>query len=114
MLPELEEHIEGEKRDKRHKNLIEIRRGMLHIQLIGEQMKGAQELRDDTAQKMKTIELTEEERQKRKELRYEIWEAKVEKSKSLTETMAGMGWGKGKLKRKKKKERGKKKKKQKR
>ena len=86
MLQELEEHIEGEKRNKRHKNLIEMRRGMLHSQLINEQMKGAQELREDTAQKMKTIELTEEEREQRKELRYEIWEAKVEKKKKITET----------------------------
>ena len=35
---------------------------MLHSQLIGEQMKGAQEFRADTMQKMKTIELTEEEK----------------------------------------------------
>ena len=38
---------------------------MLHSQLIGEQMKGAHELREDTAQKMKNIELTEGEIQKR-------------------------------------------------
>ena len=98
MLQELEEHIEGEKRNKRHKNLIEMRRGMLHSQLINEQMKGAQELREDTAQKMKTIELTEEERQQRKELRYEIWETKVGKTRRITETIEEMGWGKRKLK----------------
>ena len=40
---------------------------MIHSQLIGEQMKGTQELREDTAQKMKTIEFTDEEIQKRKE-----------------------------------------------
>ena len=40
-------------------NNQEKRGGMLHSQLIGEQMKGAQELREDTAQKMKTIELRE-------------------------------------------------------
>ena len=57
--------------------MSEIRGGMLHSQLIGEQMKGAQELKADTAQKMKPIELTEEERQEREELRYEIWEAKI-------------------------------------
>ena len=51
MLQESEEHIEGEKRNKGHKNPIEIGRGMLHNQLIGEQMKGAHELREDTAQK---------------------------------------------------------------
>ena len=44
---------------------------MLHGQLIGKQMKGAQELEADTAQKMKTIELTEEERQRKKQdMRY--------------------------------------------
>ena len=64
---------------------------MLHSQLIGEQMKGVQELRADTAQKMKTIELTEEERQKREELRYEMREAKVGKNKRITETMEEMG-----------------------
>ena len=59
--------------------------GMLHSQLIGEQMKGAQELGEDTAQKMTTIKLTEEERQQRKERRYEIWEAEVEKRKRITD-----------------------------
>ena len=49
-------------------------------------MKGAQELREDTAQKMKTIALTEEESPQRKELRYEIWEAKVEQRKRITHT----------------------------
>ena len=68
-------------RNKQNKSPIEIRRGMLHSQLIDEQMKGAHELREDTAQKMKTIELTEEEIQERKELRCEIWEAKVERNK---------------------------------
>jgi hypothetical protein len=51
MLQELEGHIEGKKEDKGDKNTTEIRRGMLHSQLIGEQMKGAQELRADTMQK---------------------------------------------------------------
>ena len=58
MLQELERHIEGKKEDKGNKSTTEIRRGMLHSQLIGVQMKGAQELRADTMQKMKTIELT--------------------------------------------------------
>ena len=44
---------------------------MLHSQLIGKQMKGAQELKADTAQKMKTIERAEEERQRKKaDMRY--------------------------------------------
>ena len=98
MLQELEAHIEGEKRSKGGKNVSEIRRGMLHSQLIGEQMKGAQEFKADTAQKMKTIELTEEERQEREELRYEIWEAKIGRNKRATETIEEMGWGKKKLK----------------
>ena len=67
---------------------------MLHSQLIGEQMKGAQEFKADTAQKMKTTELTEEERQEREELRYEIWEARIGKNKRATETMEEMGWKK--------------------
>ena len=45
---------------------MEIRRGMLHSQLIGEQMRGVHKLREDTAQKMKTIELTKEEYKKEK------------------------------------------------
>ena len=77
--------------------MSEIRGGMLHSQLIGEQMKGAQELKADTAQKMKPIELTEEERQEREELRYEIWEAKIGRHKRATGTMEEMGWGKKKL-----------------
>ena len=71
---------------------------MLHSQLIGEQMKGAQELKADTAHKMKTIELTEEERQEREEVRYEIWETKTRKQKGAMETIEEMGWGKKKLK----------------
>jgi hypothetical protein len=51
MLQELERHVEGKRRSKGNKNIVEIRRGMLHSQLIGEQMKGAQELRADTMQK---------------------------------------------------------------
>ena len=75
MPQELEKHmhIEGKKRSKGNKNISEIRRGMPHSQLIGEQMRGAQELKADTAHKMKTIELTEEERQEREEARYEIY-----------------------------------------
>ena len=72
MLQELEEHIEGKKRSKGGRNIAEIRRGMLHSQLIGEQMKGAQEFKADTAYKMKTIELTEEEQKEREETRYGI------------------------------------------
>ena len=45
MLQELERHVEGKKGSKGNKNITEIRRGMLHSQLIGEQMRGAQELR---------------------------------------------------------------------
>ena len=63
MLQELERHVEGKKRSKGNKNIAEIRRGMLHSQLIGEQMGGAQKLKADTTQKMKTIKLTEEEKQ---------------------------------------------------
>ena len=44
MLQELERHVEGEKRSKGNKSIVEIRRGMLHSQLIGEQMRGAQKL----------------------------------------------------------------------
>ena len=99
MLRELERHIEGKKRDKGNKSIAEIRRGMLHSQLIGEQMKGAQELRADTAQKMKTIELTEEERQEREKARYEIWETKIRKQRKTKETMEEMGWGNQKLRR---------------
>ena len=98
MLRELERHIEGKKIDKGNKSIAEIRRGMLHSQLIGEQMKGAQELRADTAQKMKTIELTEEERQEREKARYEIWETKIRKQRKTKETMEEMGWGNQKLK----------------
>ena len=65
LLQELERHAEGKKGNKGNKNIAEIRRGMLHSQPIGEQMRGAQELKADTAQKMKTMELTEEERQER-------------------------------------------------
>ena len=35
-------------------------------------------------------------------MRYEVWEAKVERNKNLKETLDGIGWGKGKLKMKKK------------
>ena len=62
-------------------------------------MKGAQELRADTMQKMKTIELTEEEKQEREKARYEIWETKIRKQKEIKETMEGMGWENQKLKR---------------
>ena len=51
MLQELERHVDGEKRGKGNKGIVEIRRGMLHSQLIGEQMRGAQELKADTMQK---------------------------------------------------------------
>ena len=51
MPQEPERHVEGKKRSKGNKNIAEIRRGMLHSQLIGEQMRGAQELKADTAQK---------------------------------------------------------------
>ena len=94
MLQELEEHIEGRKRSKGGKDISEIRRGMLHSQLIGEQMKGAQELKADTAYTMKTIELTEEERQEREEARYEIWETKIRKQKRAMETIEEMAWEK--------------------
>ena len=40
-------------------------------------MRGAQELKADTAQKMKTIKLTEEEKQEREKARYEIWETNI-------------------------------------
>ena len=70
---------------------------MLHSQLIGEQMRGAQELKADTAQKMKTIKLTEEERQEREEARYEIWETNIRKQRRAKETTKEMGWGKQKL-----------------
>ena len=66
MLQELEAHIEGKGKNKRGKRASEISRGMLHSQLIGEQTKGAQELKADTVQKMKTVELTEGERQEKK------------------------------------------------
>ena len=61
-------------------------------------MKGAQELKSDTAYKMKTIELTEEERQEREEARYEIWEANIRKHKRARETTEEMGWETKKLK----------------
>ena len=41
---------------------------------------------------MKTIELTEEEIQKKTELRYKVWEAKIEKNRNLTGTLGGIGW----------------------
>ena len=79
MLQELERHVEGKNRNTGNKDIEEIRRGMLHSQLIGEQMRGAQELKADTAQKMKTLKLTEEEKQEREKVRYEIWEANIRK-----------------------------------
>ena len=102
MLQELEKHIEGEKRNKGHKSVTEIRRGMLHSQMIGEQMKGAHELGEDTAQQPKTIELIKDQIQERKELRYKVWEAKIKRNKSLTEMLVEIGWGKMKLKRRRK------------
>ena len=71
---------------------------MLHSQLVREQMKGAQELKADTAYKMKTIELTEEEQKEREEVRCEIWEANIRKQKRARETIEEMGWGKNMLK----------------
>ena len=91
MLQELERHIEGKKRSKGNKNIAEIRRGMLHSQLIGEQMRGAQELKADTAQKMKTMELTEQERQEREEARYGIWETNIRKQRRAKKTTKEMG-----------------------
>ena len=61
-------------------------------------MRGAQELKADTAQKMKTVELTEEERQEREEARYEIWETNIIKQRRAKETTKEIGWGKQKLK----------------
>ena len=87
MLQELERHVEGKRRSKGNKNIVEIRRGMLHSQLIGEQMRGAQKFKADTAQKMKTIELTEEEKQEREKARYEIWETNIRKQRKTKETM---------------------------
>ena len=107
MLQELEGHIEGKKEDKGDKNTTEIRRGMLHSQLIGEQMKGAQEFRADTMQKMKTIELTEEEKKEKEKARREIWETKIRKQKRIKETMEEMGWENQKLKGRKRKDEGK-------
>ena len=66
MLQQLEKPIEGGKINKEYESSMEIRRGMLHSQLIGEQMRGVRKLREDTAQKMKTIELTKEEYKKEK------------------------------------------------
>ena len=68
-------------------------------------MRGAQELKADTAQKMKTMELTEEERQERKEARYEIWETNIRKQRRAKETTKEMGWEKQKLKGRVKKKR---------
>ena len=39
------------------------------------------------------MELTKEEIQERKELKYKLWEAKVERNKRLTETLDEIGWG---------------------
>ena len=75
---------------------------MLHSQMIGEQMKGAHELGEDTAQQPKTIELIKDQIQERKELRYKVWEAKIKRNKSLTEMLVEIGWGKRKLKRRRK------------
>ena len=47
---------------------------------------------------MKTIKLTEEERQEREKARYEIWETNIRKQRNPKETMEEMGWGKQKLK----------------
>ena len=93
----MERHVEGKKRSKGNKSIVEIRRGMLHSQLIGEQMRGAQKLEADTTQKMKTIKLTEEEKQEREKARYEIWETNIRKQRKAKETMKEMGWGKQKL-----------------
>ena len=60
-------------------------------------MRGAQKFKADTAQKMKTIELTEEEKQEREKARYEIWETNIRKQRKTKETMEEMGWGKQKL-----------------
>ena len=46
---------------------------------------------------MKTIKLTEEEKQEREEARYEIWETNIRKRRKAKETTAEMGWGKQKL-----------------
>ena len=98
MLQELERLVEGKKRSKGNKkSIVEIRRGMLHSQLIGEQMRGAQKTEADTKQKMKTIKLTEEEKQEREKARYEIWETNIRKQRKAKETMKEMGWGKQKL-----------------
>ena len=60
-------------------------------------MGGAQKLKADTTQKMKTIKLTEEEKQEREKARYEIWETNIRKQRKAKETMEEMGWGKQKL-----------------
>ena len=46
---------------------------------------------------MKTIKLTEEEKQEREKARYEIWETNIRKQRKAKETMKEMGWGKQKL-----------------
>ena len=60
-------------------------------------MVGAQKLKADTTQKMKTIKLTEEEKQEREKARYEIWETNIRKQRRAKETTKEMGLGKLKL-----------------
>ena len=93
----MERHVEGEKRSKGNKSIVEIRRGMLHSQLIGEQMRGAQKLegRHNTKDENNKANRRRKTRKGKGKIRNMGNKHKeTEKSKRNNEEM---GWGKQKL-----------------